>query len=70
MEATVEAAAAWTRRLAEVADETLLPQTRSWYMGANIPGKPIQLVHYFGSRDYMEHCRESARNDYSGFVLS
>ena len=70
MEATAEAAAAWTRHMAEVADETLLPQTRSWYMGANIPGKPIQLVHYFGAQAYMEHCRESARNDYSGFVLS
>jgi cyclohexanone monooxygenase len=70
VEATAEAAAAWTRHMAELADDTLLPQARSWYMGANIPGKPIQLLHYFGAIDYMEHCRESARNNYSGFVLS
>ena len=70
MEATAEAATAWTRHMAELADDTLLPHARSWYMGANIPGKPIQLLHYFGAIDYMEHCRESARNNYSGFVLS
>ena len=70
IEATAEAAEAWTRHIAELADETLLPQAPSWYMGANVPGKPIQLLHYFGAIDYMKHCRDSAQNNYSGFVLN
>ena len=70
IEATAEAAAAWTQHMAELADDTLLPKARSWYMGANVPGKPIQLLHYFGAIAYMEHCRESAQNNYAGFVLS
>ena len=70
IEATTEAASGWTQHMAELADETLLPKARSWYMGANVPGKPIQLLHYFGAIAYMEHCRKSAQNDYAGFVLS
>ena len=40
IEATQEAEDAWVAHVNEVADATLFPQANSWYMGANIPGKP------------------------------
>ena len=58
---------AWTRHLADVAAGTLLPLADSWYMGANIPGKPRQLLNYAGLQTYLAFCRESAESDYSGF---
>lgn len=70
MEATADAASQWTRQMKAVADSSLLGRADSWYMGANIPGKPIQLLHHFGVRSYMKRCRESAKNHYAGFDLS
>ena len=69
-EATPQAEDQWRDTLAEMATTTLLSKADSWYMGANIPGKPRQLLSYFGVSDYMESCNESARNGYSGFVLN
>ena len=69
-EATPEAEDKWGETLAEMAETTLLSKADSWYMGANIPGKPRQLLSYFGVTDYMNTCNEVARNGYSGFVLS
>jgi cyclohexanone monooxygenase len=69
IEATAEAGEAWTQHLATLAAGTLLPYADSWYMGANIPGKPRQLLHYLGLQSYLALCRESAANDYSGFTL-
>jgi cation diffusion facilitator CzcD-associated flavoprotein CzcO len=69
IEATAVAAEAWTEHMALLAESTLLPLAESWYMGANIPGKPRQLLHYLGVPIYREFCRESAENRYSGFEL-
>lgn len=69
IEATAAAAAAWTQHLEEVASFTLFPHADSWYMGANIPGKRRQLLHYPGVQTYLASCRESASNGYSGFEL-
>ena len=55
--------------MADLAAGTLLPQADSWYMGANIPGKPRQLLHHLGVQEYLVFCRESAANGYSGFEL-
>jgi len=60
---------AWTAHLAELAETTLFGRSDSWYMGANIPGKPRQLLNYPNSDVYREklwHCEE---NDYEGFVI-
>jgi cyclohexanone monooxygenase len=67
--ATAAAAESWTRHMEEVAAGTLLPLADSWYMGANIPGKPRQLLHHLGLQEYLACCRESAENGYSGFEL-
>jgi cyclohexanone monooxygenase len=69
IEATPGAAAAWTRHLDEVAGRSLLPLADSWYMGANIPGKPRQLLHHPGVQEYMSFCKDSAARGYEGFEL-
>ncbi|HET7378817.1 MAG TPA: hypothetical protein VFJ24_02130, partial [Gaiellales bacterium] len=54
----------------EVADRTLYPQTNSWYMGANIPGKPRVLLAYVGGVGaYRRKCDEVAADGYEGFTL-
>jgi len=67
--ATPAAGAVWRRHMAELAAGTLLPQAESWYMGANVPGKPRQLLHHLGTQEYLAACRESAAQGYSGFAL-
>jgi len=69
IEATPAAGEAWTQHMADLAAGTLLSQADSWYMGANIPGKPRQLLHHLGVQQYLACCRESAENGYSGFEL-
>jgi cyclohexanone monooxygenase len=54
----------------ELAAMTLFPKADSWYMGANIPGKPRQLLNYPGGTSlYFAMCDESMENGYAGFVL-
>jgi cyclohexanone monooxygenase len=69
IEASQAAGESWTQHMEELAAGTLLPLAESWYMGANIPGKPRQLLHHFGVPEYLNFCRESAENGYSGFEL-
>jgi cyclohexanone monooxygenase len=45
---TPEAQDAWVAHVNEVADMTLYPQANSWYMGANVPGKPRVFMPYIG----------------------
>ena len=40
IEATAEAEDAWVAHVNDVANATLYPLAKSWYTGANIPGKP------------------------------
>ena len=54
----------------EVADMTLYPLAPSWYMGANIPGKPRVFMPYIGGVGaYREKCDEVAAKGYEGFAL-
>lgn len=69
-EATDEAAAGWTRHVAEVADATLFPRANSWYMGANVPGKPrVFLACLGGIESYAATCDRIAADGYAGFRL-
>jgi cyclohexanone monooxygenase len=68
-EATPEAEAQWCEALQEVAETTLLSRADSWYMGANIPGKPRQLLSFLGLQHYREAVEQSAAEGYSGFTL-
>jgi cation diffusion facilitator CzcD-associated flavoprotein CzcO len=71
---TVEAAPAaadeWTAHVQDVASTTLYPTADSWYMGANIPGKPRVFLPYIGGLDvYRRRCDEIAAAGYPGFGL-
>jgi cation diffusion facilitator CzcD-associated flavoprotein CzcO len=69
-EATAEAEERWVRHVGEVADATLYPLANSWYVGANIPGKPRVCMPYVGGCGrYREECDEVARRGYEGFTL-
>jgi cation diffusion facilitator CzcD-associated flavoprotein CzcO len=71
LEATHEAEDAWVAHVNEVADRTLYPLANSWYLGANIPGKPRVFMPYVGGVGaYAEKCREVVMNGYEGFSLS
>ena len=67
MEPTEEAEATWDEEIIKLANRTLYPRTKSWYTGANIPGKPRQfLAHPAGSR-YFDRLAEIADNGFEGF---
>jgi cyclohexanone monooxygenase len=59
----------WVVHGMEVANRTLYPQAASWYMGANIPGKPRVFMPYIGGVGvYRDTCAEIAAAGYRGFV--
>ncbi len=71
IEATAPAEDAWVAQVNEVADRTLYPAANSWYMGANIPGKPRVFMPYIGGVGvYRQICDEVAAKGYEGFSLS
>ena len=71
MEATREAEDKWVAHVNEVAGNTLYPQANSWYMGANIPGKPQIFMPYIGGVGvYRQICNEVAAKDYEGFAMT
>jgi cation diffusion facilitator CzcD-associated flavoprotein CzcO len=61
---------AWVAHVNEVADATLFPSCNSWYLGANIPGKPRVFMPYLGFPAYVQKCAEVATAGYRGFALS
>ncbi len=70
IEAGGEAEEKWVAHVNEVAAGTLYPQANSWYMGANIPGKPRIFMPYIGGVGvYRQICSDVAANGYEGFVL-
>ncbi len=71
MEADPAAEEAWGAHVNEVAYRTLYPQANSWYMGANVPGKPRVFMPYIGGVGvYRETCDRVAANGYEGFRLT
>jgi cyclohexanone monooxygenase len=71
MEADKDAEDQWVAHVNEVAHTTLYPQANSWYMGANIPGKPQIFMPYIGGVGvYRQICNEVAAKGYEGFALS
>jgi cyclohexanone monooxygenase len=71
IEATAEAEEKWVVHVNEVAQMTLYPQANSWYMGANIPGKPRIFMPYIGGVGaYRRICDEIAAKGYRGFAMT
>ena len=70
IEAEQDAEDAWVQHNNEVADRTLYPLANSWYVGANIPGKPRVFMPYVGGVSaYKKKCDEIAASGYKGFRL-
>ncbi len=71
IEASAEAESDWARHVNELADATLYPQApTSWYVGANIPGKPRVFMPYVGGCGrYRREAGEVAERGYAGFAL-
>lgn len=71
IESTPEADEAWSEHIAEVVAPSLFDKAKSWYMGANIPGKPVQALNYPGGLPlYRERYAESKAKEYAGFRVS
>ena len=59
----------WVAHVNKVADGTLFPLANSWYIGANIPGKPRVFMPYVGM-NYRGKVRDAVREGYKGFALA
>jgi len=71
MEANKDAEDRWVAHVNEVAHTTLYPQANSWYMGANIPGKPQIFMPYIGGVGiYRQICNDVAAKGYEGFAMT
>ena len=72
IEATPDAVENWVDRVNTAASATLLPLAKSsWYLGANVPGKPQVFMPYAGGMvRYREICDDIAARKYEGFALS
>jgi cation diffusion facilitator CzcD-associated flavoprotein CzcO len=70
IEATQEAEDAWVAHVQDIANASVYPSCDSWYLGANIPGKPRVFAPYIGFPQYAQKCDEIAAAGYRGFALS
>ncbi|MFN0040529.1 MAG: flavin-containing monooxygenase [Burkholderiales bacterium] len=72
IEASEKAMEEWVAKVNAAADATVLPQAKhSWYLGANIPGKPRVFMPYAGGMTvYRGICADVATRNYEGFKLS
>ena len=61
----------WVQHVNDVAEQTMYMLADSWYLGANIPGKPRVFMPYAGGVGvYRERCEEIAGSDYPGYIQS
>jgi cyclohexanone monooxygenase len=70
IEADPAAEAEWVGHVNQEADKTLFPAANSWYLGANVPGKPRVFMPYVGGIGrYRRICDDVAAKGYEGFLL-
>ena len=70
IEATSDAVDGWVAECAQRADATLFTKANSWYLGANVPGKPRTFMLFIGGFGvYLDICNEVAAAGYKGFDL-
>jgi cation diffusion facilitator CzcD-associated flavoprotein CzcO/acetyl esterase/lipase len=71
LEPTETAEAGWQVHVADCASITMFEQTDSWYMGANVPGKPRVFLPYVGGvGNYRAVCDDVVAQDWIGFERS
>lgn len=70
IEATMDSVDGWGAECARRAETTLFTKANSWYMGANVPGKPRGFMLFVGGfATYNDICAEVADDGYRGFAL-
>ena len=70
IEATQAAENTWVEHVNQLASATLFLNANSWYLGANVPGKPRVFMPYVGGVGrYREECTAIANNGYTGFDI-
>ncbi|MGE0218348.1 flavin-containing monooxygenase [Mycolicibacterium sp.] len=70
IEAAAESVDNWIAECNKRAEATLFPKANSWYMGANVPGKPRVFMLFIGGfASYLDICAEVANAGYKGFEL-
>jgi len=71
IEANPQAQKEWARQVTQSAARTLYPKADSWYLGANVPGKPRVFMPYVeGFNVYTGICQKIAAKGYEGFHLT
>ena len=71
IEPVEQAQEAWVGQVGDFANITLRSTCSSWYVGANIPGKPRVFMPYIGGLPaYIAACEAVVKNDYEGFALA
>ncbi|MES2716122.1 MAG: NAD(P)/FAD-dependent oxidoreductase [Pseudomonadota bacterium] len=70
LDPTPEAEADYIAHVNTVAARTIYLNCNSWYLGANIPGKPRMFMPLFGFPAYVQKCAEVAQQGYAGFRLT
>jgi cyclohexanone monooxygenase len=71
MEADQDAETEWVAHVNEIAAQTMFMLADSWYLGANIPGKPRVFMPYVGGvGTYRQKCDEVRDAGYEGFTLT
>jgi cyclohexanone monooxygenase len=71
IESSIEAENRWVAHVNQAAQKTLLPLANSWFLGANIPGKPRVFMPYVAKIGvYRAECQRVAEKAYEGFTLS
>ncbi|TGO22339.1 hypothetical protein BPAE_0172g00220 [Botrytis paeoniae] len=70
-EAKSEAEEDWNRRMTEAWNKSLFPLAKSWYQGANIPGRKVEPLNWAGGMpEYTATLARSNENDYQGWIVA
>lgn len=67
VDATKEASVEWKKRINDLSNATLMPTTRSTYMGGSVPGKAFEQVNFAGGIGVYRDEIRTALNDWKGF---
>ncbi len=70
IEAKLDAQTAWVQHVNAIASKTIYPGCNSWYLGANVPGKPRVFMPYVGFPDYVKRCEEMVAANFQGFEFT
>ncbi len=69
IETTTEAEDAYGDEVSAIANRTLYPTANSWYMGANVPGKPREFLGHLRGSQYFQQLAAVADGGFEGFVV-